>query len=126
MNPQLDPVTHERVSVLCQNGDAFAAKGEYDAALREYSVAWSLVPQPKDQWAASTWILAAIGDALFHRRDFADAFEAFTASLDCPGAIGNPFIHLRIGQSAFELGEQARALDELTRAYMGGGRNLFY
>ena len=33
--------------------------------------------------------------------------------------------HLRLGQALLEQGEQDRAADELIRAYMGGGPELF-
>lgn len=45
--------------------------------------------------------------------------------MHCPGAIGNPFIHLRLGQAQLELGNTDRAADELMRAYMGGGLEIF-
>lgn len=43
----------------------------------------------------------------------------------CPDGLGNLFIHLRLGECAFELGQISRAEDELTRAYMGAGREIF-
>ena len=42
--------------------------------------------------------------------------------MSAPGTIGNPWVHLRLGQVKFELGDMKRAADELARAYMGGGR----
>jgi hypothetical protein len=45
--------------------------------------------------------------------------------MHCPGDIGNPFLHLRLGQSQLELGNRERAADELARAYMGGGKEIF-
>ena len=45
--------------------------------------------------------------------------------MHCPGAIGNPYVHLRLGEAQFELGEIQRAKDELARAYMGGGPEVF-
>ena len=39
--------------------------------------------------------------------------------------LGNPFLHLRLGQSQYELGELDRAADELMRAYMGAGEDIF-
>lgn len=45
--------------------------------------------------------------------------------MHCPGAIGNPFVHLRLGQAQFELGDMTRAADELARAYMGAGDEIF-
>src|SRR5262249_9180277 len=46
-------------------------------------------------------------------------------AMHCPGAIGNPFLHLRLGQCQFELGALDRAADELMRAYMGAGADIF-
>jgi len=43
----------------------------------------------------------------------------------CPAAIGNPFIHLRRGQVLFEQGEMEAAVQELLRAYMRGGDEIF-
>jgi hypothetical protein len=40
-------------------------------------------------------------------------------------ATGNPFLHLRLGQCRFELGDLDRAADELARAYMGDGEDVF-
>jgi hypothetical protein len=45
--------------------------------------------------------------------------------MHCPKAIGNPFLHLRLGQCQFELGNLDRAADELARAYMGAGLEIF-
>ena len=45
--------------------------------------------------------------------------------MHCPGAIGNPFIHMRLGQSQFELGNMDRAADELARAYLQEGLAIF-
>jgi hypothetical protein len=42
-----------------------------------------------------------------------------------PDALGNPFLHLRLGQCRFELGDLDRAADELARAYMADGEDVF-
>jgi len=57
--------------------------------------------------------------------DFQEAREVLTWTMHCPRAIGNPFIHLRLGQVQFELGNLERARDELARAYMGRGPEIF-
>ena len=57
--------------------------------------------------------------------NYEEAREAFRDVMYCPGAIGNPFIHLRLGQVQFELGNLNRAGDELARAYMGKGEEIF-
>jgi hypothetical protein len=67
------------------------------AAISEYHDAWKLVPDPKNHWRAST----------------------------CPDGIGNPFLHLRYGQILLDKGGKDRVADELMRAYMGGGSEIF-
>jgi hypothetical protein len=68
--------------------------------------------------------LTAIGDANFLSGDFQAGRDNLTMAMHYPTAIGNPFIHLRLGQCQFELGERDRSADELTRAYMGGGMDI--
>jgi hypothetical protein len=74
---------------------------------------------------AATWILAAIGDANFLSGDFEAGRDNLGTAMHCPEALGNPFLHLRLGQCHFELGALDRAADELIRAYMGGGPEIF-
>jgi hypothetical protein len=125
MTAELDDTTHERIQALCAEGDALANEANYATALTRYWAAWDSLPEPKTDWEAATWILAAIGDANFLGRDFVAGRDNLTLAMRCPNAIGNPFLHLRLGQCQFELGDLERAADELTRAYMGGGSNVF-
>lgn len=37
----------------------------------------------------------------------------------------NPFLHLRLGQAQLELKNEVRAAEELCRAYMGAGKEIF-
>lgn len=114
-----------RVKYLCAAGDTLAAKGDPREAFQNYREALSLLPDPAEDWEAATWILAAIGDLYFGILRFEKSRAAFSDAVTCPGGLGNPFIHLRLGQCHFELGEMDRAADELTRAYMGAGEDLF-
>jgi tetratricopeptide (TPR) repeat protein len=122
---ELDDTTHSRISSLSQEGDELVNAGRSHAALRKYHEAWAILPEPKEDWEAATWLLSAIGDTHFLLKDYPNAIAALRNATDCPNGIGNPFIHLRLGQSYFELGDMAKASDELVRAYMGGGRELF-
>jgi hypothetical protein len=45
--------------------------------------------------------------------------------MTCPGAIGNPFLHLRYGEVLYDAGELDAAADELMRAYRGAGLDIF-
>jgi hypothetical protein len=57
--------------------------------------------------------------------DYVAGRDNLANAMHCPAAIGNPFIHFRLGQCQFELGNLDRAADELMRAYMGAGREIF-
>lgn len=128
MSPQqleLDDAIHAEITRLCEEGDRLAGHAQYEAAVAEYNKAWKLVPEPKNIWEASTWILAAIADACFLMGKRKSARQALEYAMTCPGAIGNPFLHLRLGQVLFDADEKDAAADELMRAYMGAGAEIF-
>ncbi len=116
---------HERIKTLCAEGDALAEDTHFREAILHYEAAWALLPAPQTDWTAATWILAAIGDAYFLSDEFEKGRDTLLTAMQCPEAVGNPFLHLRLGQCQFELGNLSKAADELTRAYMGGGGELF-
>src|SRR5437868_3246187 len=122
---ELPDKIHERMKALCKKGDEFAELEEYSAALEQFWAAWDLLPEPRTEWKAATWILAAIGDVDYLDGDFIAGCDNLSMAMHCPGAIGNPFLHLRLGQCQFELGNLDRAADELARAYMGAGSEIF-
>jgi tetratricopeptide (TPR) repeat protein len=122
---EINDKTHEEITQLSQNGDAFAEKGDYPKALSEYWKAFDLIPEPKTDWDAATWVLAAIGDANFLGDDFQAGVDNLSNAMHCPGAIGNPFLHMRLGQCQFEVGNLDRAADEMTRAYALEGDEIF-
>jgi hypothetical protein len=122
---ELPGSVHEEIKRLCATGDAHAEGGAYADALASYWAAWDLLPEPKTYWDASTWILVAIGEANLFGKDYAAGRDNLSNAMRCPGAIGNPFIHFRLGQCQFELGDEERAADEFMRAYMGAGREIF-
>jgi tetratricopeptide (TPR) repeat protein len=114
-----------RIQALCKKGDALAKKGDYPAALQEYWAAWDLLPEAQTDWEAATWTLGAIGDANFLGGDYVAGRDNLSMAMHCPAAIGNPFLHLRLGQCQYELGDLDRAADELARSYMGAGADIF-
>jgi tetratricopeptide (TPR) repeat protein len=117
--------THLKIRTLCMAGDEFAEKNLFEQAIQEYQQALSLLPDPYIQYSAATWILTAIGDAYFLKGDFDMAHETFRKALLCPDAVGNPFIHLRLGQIKFELGDSEASKKDLALAYMGGSKEIF-
>jgi hypothetical protein len=125
MPAELPAELHSAIVELCSAGDHLAEARQFEDALAKYNAAWEMVPAPKTEWNASTWILAAIADACFPGGFRTSAKEALEYAMHCPGGIGNPLLHLRLGQTLLDTGEQDRAADELARAYMGAGHEVF-
>lgn len=115
----------EKIKRYCALGDSACEKRDYRGAIRYYRDAFKLIPEPQTDWKASTWVLTAISDAYLLNGDFDSAREALEYAVHCPDGLGNAYIHLRLGQAQFELGNMDRAADELARAYMGGGKRMF-
>jgi tetratricopeptide (TPR) repeat protein len=123
--PDLDDEEAQEIRRLCSLGDDFADQGRFAEAIEIYWSAWDRLPEPQTKWEASTWILAAIGDAIFHQGNYEAGRDNLAMAMHCHGAVGNPFQHFRLGQCQFELGNFERAADELARAFVLGGSQLF-
>lgn len=122
---ELGDKTHAEITRLTDQGQALFDEGKLDEARGLFMQAWLLIPEPQSEWEATTWLAAAIGDIDFLKGRYADARQTLQFAMLCPGGLGNPFLHLRLGQSQYELGELDRAADELMRAYMGAGEDIF-
>jgi len=122
---RLNDAVHAEIKRLATAGDKLAEKRRYEEAIAEYNRAWKLIPEAKNDWEAATWILAALADACFLKGHFKSARDALEYAMTCPGGIGNSFLHLRLGQVLFEADELDSAADELMRAYMGAGCDVF-
>ena len=122
---ELDDKIYTEIVHLTQTGDDFVENGDYLQALEHFWNAYDLIPDPKNHWEATTWVLTAIGDTNFLNNDFQAGLDNLTSALHCPEGVGNPFIHLRLGQCAFELGNLEKATDEFTRVYALEGETIF-
>ncbi|USD22771.1 hypothetical protein MJO52_06440 [Microbulbifer variabilis] len=125
MSLELDPSIHDKIVVLSKEGDDLSNGAHYSEARAKYIEALKLLPDHPSNWEAATWLFVAIGDTHFLSENFEKMMKAFSNAVQCPGGLGNPFIHLRLGQAYWELNELDKSADELTRAYMGGGMDIF-
>lgn len=125
MTHELPDAIYKDITLLSEHGNALADEEKFDDAVAAFQRAWQLLPEPRDEWEAATWLLIAIGDCLFLQGHYADALEPLQRAVFCPGGLGNAFLHLRLGQVQFELQNIPRAKDELARAFMGGGDEIF-
>ncbi|KMZ43545.1 MULTISPECIES: tetratricopeptide repeat protein [Bacillales] len=122
---QLSDSTHAEITVLCKQGDDLVSAGNLEEGKNKYVAALRLLPENHREWAAATWIYVAIGDVHFQLKNYDKAFKCFFNAVQCPEGLGNPYIHLRLGQLYYEQENLEKAADELTRAYMGAGIAIF-
>lgn len=121
----LDELIHDQITELSAEGNALAEQGRCLEARTKFVQALELLPEPHLRWEAATWLWTAIGDMHFLLGDAEKTLQCYVNAVQCPGGLGNPFIHLRLGQACFDLGDLDKAADELTRAYMGAGLDIF-
>jgi tetratricopeptide (TPR) repeat protein len=125
MAKKLPKKVGDQIDSLSEEGNRLLDAGQHEAARAKFSEAYHLVPDPKEEWEATMWLTASIGDTLFQQGAFDVALEAFQDAVQLPGGLGNPFVHLRLGELQYEAGNMDRAADELARAYMAAGRDAF-
>ncbi|HEU0135292.1 MAG TPA: hypothetical protein VFR28_10750 [Allosphingosinicella sp.] len=122
---RMDPATQERILALCEAGDRHAEAGQPGSALGEYAEAWALIPHPRERWRISTKVISAIADSWFQAGKYDEVLRALEFGMNCPDAVGNPFLHLRLGQALLEQGQEVRAETELRTAYEAHGEAIF-
>lgn len=121
----LDPKLFKKIEIICEKGEEQLEAEEYKIAIETFMQAYDLVPDPKIHWNVSTWILTALGDAHFMLGDWASLEEATGFAMLCPEGAINPYLHLRLGQAHFELGNMEPAKEQLVKAFEAEGAELF-
>ena len=122
------PVDFAVIKRKCEEAEALLNRGSKEDAREAFSMfseALDLLPEPYEKWHASGWILSRMGECYFRTGSYEQAEQLYGDLMWCPGALGNPWIHLRKGQVHYECGQTDRAADDLMRAYMGGGKEVF-
>jgi tetratricopeptide (TPR) repeat protein len=122
---ELDSETYSKIEKLSINGNACMDKEEWSDAIHCYEEALDLVPTPRTEWETATWLYASIGDAEFLAGNYGRAKTAMFDAMNCPCGQDNPFVHLRLGQAFFELGEMENSRKHLLSAYMLEGDQIF-
>ncbi len=116
---------YDQITELSEKGDAHAEKEQFSAALTHYEKTLSLLPEPKTDWEAATWLYVAIGDALFNRQKFDEAMDAFQKALMSPDGTENPYIWFSIGQVYYEQENKEKAKTHFMSAFMLDGKEIF-
>ena len=117
-----DAASIERLS---EEGNVLSDNNNFDAALIKFTTALSILPTPKINWEAALWLYASIGDMYLFKEEYEFAMSNYYNALNCPDGQGSGFVHLRLGESLFELNDEKKALDHLLKAYMLDGKEIF-
>jgi tetratricopeptide (TPR) repeat protein len=120
----LPPHIVAEVDRLAARGNAMMDAAAYVEALAAFREGLEILPQPRHRWGAAEWFLVGMGDALWFLGLHLNALPVWRDVLLYCG-LGNPFPHLRRGQTLYELGEFKEAENELMRALLLGGEPLF-
>ncbi len=125
MKEELGDEVFDQIEELCDKGEAYYERGKYRPAIKKYWKAFDLLPEPKTQYPAGTWLLAAIGDVNFIVKNYAGGVQNLTKALTFPEGAENPFIHFRLGQCHLELGDTEAAKEAFARAFELEGEAIF-
>jgi tetratricopeptide (TPR) repeat protein len=124
-NIELSDELYSKIEKLSEQGNDLVDEDDFEGALLKFQTALDLLPEPKDQWEAAMWLYASMGDMYLFTEDFDSAKENFFNALNCPDGQESGFVHLRLGESLLELGEEDKAVDHLLRSYMLEGPEIF-
>ncbi len=120
-----DETLSDQISAISKKAKHLALKGNYVDAIDEYQKGIDLVGPNIMQSKYAVMLFCGIGEIYFLQRQWNDALQYFGKAIQSEGGLGEPYIHLRLGQIRLELGQLKKATDELMRAYMGGGKLIF-
>lgn len=121
---ELSDDIYNQIEHLSEQGNLMLEDENFDGALTSWRAALALLPEPRHDWEAATWLYASIGDACYQSDDYAGAKNALFDALNGPVGIENPFVHYLLGKTLLRLQDE-RALDYLLRAYMLDGEEIF-
>lgn len=122
---ELPPSVSRQVDFLSEEGNDLADQGAFALAAEKWLQALELLPPPAAEWEAYMWLKASIGDAYYQLADFDGAREALFDALNGPDGQDNPFVHYRLGQTELALNNEKAGIDELLKAYMLDGEEIF-
>ena len=124
MAEELPVELHESIDRLAEKGNALMEMGSFAEAEAAFREGLELLPPPLERWSATLWFLSSMGDAQWLAGAHDRGIDTWRDAL-LYGGLGNPFVHLRRGQTLYELGEQEEAANELFRALLIAGEEIF-
>ena len=122
----LAPEIKQKVVELCEKAVSQSEIERFEASNRSLEKVLLLIPEPKPEWKAYTWLQASRPDNFYELEHYAEALVLFEEALELDEVYqSNGYVHMRIGQCLHHLKRQQEALGYLKEAYQLGGEELF-
>ena len=122
---ELSESTYRRIAEYCDKGEAMYESGAFHKAISNYEKALDLLPNPKEDWEAATWICTALSDAYAELDENEESMSYLLMAEKSPGGTTNPYIQLQLGIAYYDRLDLNQARDYLLRAYMLEGDDIF-
>jgi tetratricopeptide (TPR) repeat protein len=122
---ELNDDIYTQILTLAEEGDEFAENEIYGSAISKYQLALELLPEPKTDWEAATWLYVALGDALFSQKEFDAALDAYEQALKSPDGTGNPYVWFCLGEVFYVQNNPEKAKTHFMSAYLLDGEEIF-
>ena len=110
---------------LLSEAGRYDRENHTDQSIKTYELAYQSIPDPKQESELAMIALCSIGELYFLQGSQDSAFKNFAEAVKCKGGLGNPHIHMRLGQLQYDRGNLERAADEFMRVYMEAGNDFF-
>lgn len=70
---ELNDKLYSKIVKLSEEGNALSDNRDYQSAKDKFLCALDLVPNPKSDWEAATWLYVALGDVSFLLQSYEEA-----------------------------------------------------
>lgn len=109
-----------------EEGNELFDEKKYEQAIKVWQEGLDQLDKPLNMQSEAVWFQTSIADALFMMDRFEEAYDyLWDAKSNLSGeGVNNPFVLMRLGQCAYELGKD-NAREFLLMAYMIEGEELF-
>jgi len=122
----LEAELKEQVVILCEKAIEQADIERYEASNRTFGKILELLPEPKNEWKAYTWMQASVADNCYELKDYTVALALLDEVIELDEQYQeNGFVRMRRGQCQCEVHGDESGVDELKLAHSLGGDEIF-
>lgn len=116
----------DQIEALSEQAEEARIQGRHEEALDLYTEALELLPEPREQFEAYSFLKATMGDICFLMDRFNDGLENFYDAYTAAGPQNmNPYIIYRLGQIYRQMGDEDNAVEFFKKTYLLEGEDAF-